>query len=141
MERSIKPSNKHALLLLLIAFLLAYPLGAQEVSLAKADVDRFVQTSSSVQVCDVDGDGDLDLVYSVYGGAVHVCENTAGKGKPPVFAAPKPVMCDEGPVKFGTRNNAIRVTDINADGKLDLLISSEYAAFDVGTEVCVWYRK
>ena len=98
-------------------------------------------TSPGMCVVDLDADGDLDLVFCPYGGAVQWSENTAGKGARPVLAAPRPVLGEEGPLKFGARNNAIRVVDVNGDGKLDLLISSEYAAFDAGTEIVVWYGK
>ena len=97
--------------------------------------------SAGMCVVDFDGDGDLDLVFCPYGGEVVWAENVAGKGKPPVFESLRPVTCEDGPIRFGSRNNAIRVADINGDGKLDILITSEYGDFDTGKEVCVWYGK
>jgi hypothetical protein len=105
------------------------------------DGKKIASNCPAVAVVDLDGDGDLDIVMVIYGGAVCFAENKAGKGKPPVLAAPVPLMDSEGQIKFGTRNTAIRVVDLNGDGKLDLLLSTEYDGFDVGKEVVVWYGK
>jgi hypothetical protein len=85
-------------------------------------------------VVDWDGDGDLDLLSGASQGGFQWAENSAGKGKEPEFDAfqaivkPVPPKADDpaivrdkdltGPAT-GTR---IWVDDVNADGKLDILV-------------------
>ncbi len=82
-------------------------------------------------VVDWDGDGDLDLLSGADAGGVHWAENTAGRGKPPVlkkFAAliaPDKDMkreCRPEEVSLPAGSTRVWVADVNADGKLDILV-------------------
>lgn len=82
---------------------------------------------------DWDGDGDLDLLSGSSEGGVQWAENRAGPGKPPRLE-PFRTIIKEGPrLAYGqilresdlegpTSCTRIWVADVNADGKLDLLV-------------------
>src|SRR5262245_50230678 len=84
-------------------------------------------------VIDWDGDGDLDLLSGSSDGGVYWAENRAGKGKVPDLRPFQPLIKPQAPVAGGqplaegdltapTRATRVWVDDVNADGKLDVLV-------------------
>jgi hypothetical protein len=84
-------------------------------------------------VVDWDGDGDLDLLSGSSDGGVQLAANSAGPGKPPELKAfrsliPRGPQVADGQLlrdedlKGPVSSTRIWVDDINADGKLDLLV-------------------
>lgn len=84
-------------------------------------------------VIDWDGDGDLDLLSGSTNGGVQWAENRAGKGKlpdlHPFVTLIKPGRSieygdplDEDDLTGPTTSTRIWVTDVNGDGKLDVLV-------------------
>jgi hypothetical protein len=82
---------------------------------------------------DWDGDGDLDLLSGSSHGGVQWAENVAGSGKAPQFklfqaliepgaALPSGQPLGEADLKRPNTSTRIWVDDINADGKLDILV-------------------
>jgi hypothetical protein len=82
---------------------------------------------------DWDGDGDLDLLSGSSEGGVQWSENSAAKGEapklkafqpliPPTPALPAGEQLTEDDLKGPTTNTRIWVDDVNADGKLDILV-------------------
>lgn len=84
-------------------------------------------------VTDWDGDGDLDLLSGSAKGGVQWAENRAGPGKPPALEPFRPLI-ESGPqteygqilreadLKGAQSDTRIWVDDVNADGKLDILV-------------------
>jgi FG-GAP-like repeat len=84
-------------------------------------------------VIDWDGDGDLDLLSGSSEGSVQWSENRSGAGQPPKLMAFRPLIARGPAVHYGqilrdadlkgpASDTRIWVDDINADGKLDLLV-------------------
>lgn len=82
---------------------------------------------------DWDGDGDLDLLSGSSEGSVQWSENRAGAGQPPRLIAFRKLIARGPAVQYGqilrdadlkgpASDARIWVDDINADGKLDLLV-------------------
>jgi hypothetical protein len=85
---------------------------------------------------DVDGDGDMDLVFGAYPGRIYLSENTAGKGKTPVFAVPQRLGDPKEPFPSLNGWTIVRVCDLNSDGILDLVIFGQAP----GDTICtVWF--
>jgi hypothetical protein len=84
-------------------------------------------------VVDWDGDGDLDILSGSSEGGVQWAENRAGPGKPPRLE-PFRMLIERGPaIEYGQilgdsdlkgplTDTRIWVDDVNADGKLDILV-------------------
>lgn len=84
-------------------------------------------------VIDWDGDGDLDVLSGSNNGGVQWAENRAGKGKSPELSPFRPLIPPGPAIKAGravreddltgpSQATRIWVEDVNADGKLDLLV-------------------
>jgi hypothetical protein len=94
---------------------------------------RIAGAHSDPFVIDWDGDGDLDLLSGSSNGGVQWAENRAGKGQVPELS-PFQALIKPGPaLVYGqplseddltgpTSSTRIWVDDVNADGKLDLLV-------------------
>ena len=77
---------------------------------------------------DLDGDGDLDLLYAENGGTLNYCENT-GTATAPAFAAP--VADPFGVVPGYSFTVFPKLVDIDGDGDLDIA----YGYADAGTYI------
>jgi FG-GAP-like repeat len=71
---------------------------------------------------DIDNDGDVDICIGTSSGQIHWLENTAGAGNVCNFSVFK-----ENPFSFTTGSSAAapQLFDLDADGKLDLLIGTK----------------
>ena len=104
-----------------------------EVIKAGSSPLRIKGAHSDPFVIDWDGDGDLDLLSGSNNGGAQWAENHAGKGKTPVLKSfttliqPGRRVADgevlrEDELKGPTTSTRIWVDDVNADGKLDILV-------------------
>ena len=117
-----------ALALVLVA-LLAPSAGATAPTFTKVDVTTQITGKpggpGSIAVCDITGDGRLDILATYFGGGgsnpgnVVMLAGTAGAA----FAAPVEVMT-------GTEGTRVGCTDVNGDGRPDLV-----ASFGAGTDL------
>ena len=74
-----------------------------------------------VEVADMDGDGDLDVVYdSYYNFSIRVMLRDGAGG-----------YTSGTPVSFGSRPMAMRIGDVNGDGKKDVVALHQSGAFSV----------
>jgi hypothetical protein len=91
---------------------------------------------------DWDGDGDLDLLSGSSSGGVQWAENSAGAGKEPKFKQFRDLIQPDQPIVYGkplaesdltgpTGSTRVWVDDINADGKLDLLVGDSVTLISV----------
>jgi hypothetical protein len=82
---------------------------------------------------DWDSDGDIDLVSGSSSGGVQWAENTAGTGEPPSLATFLDLIKPDRQIAYGdpldeadltgpTGSTRVWVDDVNADGKLDVLV-------------------
>lgn len=94
---------------------------------------RIAGAHSDPFVIDWDGDGDLDLVSGSSSGGVYWAQNRAGKGKPPALAPFQTLIkpgsriahgepLREADLKGPAHATRVWVDDVNADGKLDILV-------------------
>ena len=93
----------------------------------------------AVSLFDWDGDGDLDMIFGTNRschqffsekkkkkGAVPFLIRNEGTNAKPVFARPQPFALKSGiDLKFGVHNATPWITDLNKDGKADMLIGAE----------------
>lgn len=84
------------------------------------------QWRTTAQTCDLDGDGDKDLVLGYEMGEVYYAANT-GTNENPQFTTYSVLQCDAGPINVYTQfpgggRARENVCDYNADGILDLLV-------------------
>lgn len=84
---------------------------------------------STAQTCDLDGDGDMDLVIGYETGEVFFAENTGSSGIP-MFGSFEVLHCDDGLINVysryaGSGRARPHVCDYDSDGVLDLLVGCE----------------
>ena len=78
---------------------------------------------------DWDGDGLTDLVYSLAGtGEIYLLRNV-GSQEEPVFAPPRQFKCYGEPISFTIHGPNAWATDLNGDGKPDLLGCVEWSVY------------
>jgi len=77
-----------------------------------------VDSPWDLEVGDVDGDGDDDILLSATDGRIRWLENTAGAGQPVQWAPPRDTLT--GMIFSGLPSTA--VTDVDGDGRPDLLV-------------------
>jgi hypothetical protein len=70
---------------------------------------------------DLDDDGDMDMILGELEGFLHFYENTAGPGNPVQFVLTTPYYKS---IDIG-RSSTPQLFDVNADGKLDLIIGEQ----------------
>jgi hypothetical protein len=97
---------------------------------------RIAGAHSDPFVIDWDGDGDLDLLSGSSEGGVYWAENRAGKGKTPELSPFRSLITPGQPIEYGqilreadltgpTHATRVWVDDVNADGKLDVLVGDD----------------
>lgn len=93
-----------------------------------------VPGNSDPCIVDWDGDGDLDILSGSEEGGVYLAENSAGRGKQPALESFRAIIEPVGlmpppnfsgmPRSLGAKSR-VWATDLNKDGKLDLLIGDK----------------
>jgi len=92
-------------------------------------VGREQHWTESFRAVDWDGDGRLDLVYSLAGtGAVYLLRNV-GTPTAPLFAPPRQFRCYGEPLAFTVHGPNAWAGDLNGDGKPDLLGCVEWSVY------------
>lgn len=92
-------------------------------------VERPMHWTESFRAVDWDGDGLLDLVYSLAGtGAIYLLRNVGTK-EAPVFDQPRRFCCYGEPLAFTVHGPNVWAGDLNDDGKPDLIGCVEWSAY------------
>ena len=99
-----------------------------------------LETGTSPDVADWDGDGRWDLVCAVGNGSV-VWMRNVGDAKSPKLEAPRTLVTPpQGPDRQAPKHYLkVDVDDFNADGKLDLIVGGQDA--DYKGRLWVWLRR
>jgi hypothetical protein len=87
------------------------------------------QRRTTAKTCDLDGDGDKDLVMGYETGEVYYSENT-GTNEAPRFRSYSVLQCDVGPINVyrqfaGGGRARVDPCDFNSDGVIDLLVGCQ----------------
>ena len=109
------------------------PLRVSGVNMAGGDTLKIAGQHSDPFVIDWDNDGDLDLLSGSSSGGVQWAENTAGAGQTPVLGPFEYLVRASEAMEYGqlikeneltgpTASTRVWADDVNADGKLDLLV-------------------
>jgi hypothetical protein len=92
-------------------------------------VERPMHWTESFRAVDWDGDGLLDLVYSLAGtGAIYLLRNV-GTREAPVFDLPRRFCCYGEPLAFTVHGPNVWAGDLNGDGKPDLIGCVEWSVY------------
>ncbi|MFO0822114.1 MAG: FG-GAP-like repeat-containing protein [Gemmataceae bacterium] len=80
---------------------------------------------SAVTTSDVNGDGRPDIIVANCGSnTVSVMLNTTSHSEPTLIGVPSPLFPEVGTVPTGREPNSVSWTDVNGDGKPDLVVSN-----------------
>ncbi len=102
--------------------------------------DRIVARRShwteAFRPCDWDGDGRIDLMYSLAGshggiqdgGSIYLLRN-AGTRQEPVFEPPVTMRCFGEPIRITAHGPCARPCDYDGDGRVDLLACVEWSVY------------
>ncbi len=92
-------------------------------------VGRRQHWTESFRAVDWDGDGLIDLIYSLAGtGEIYLLRNV-GSPQAPVFAAPRQFRCYGQPLSFTIHGPSAWPADLNGDGRPDLLGCVEWSVY------------
>ena len=120
-----------------LGLFLRYRNEAGELRLRRAQTLKTVDgkqfSGTRVNAVDWDGDGLLDLVYSVAmskpGADTVFLARNAGTGTGPVFEAPRPLRCFGKPIYITRHGPHPWVGDLDGDNRPDLLCYTEWSVF------------
>ncbi|MDZ7264025.1 MAG: T9SS type A sorting domain-containing protein [candidate division KSB1 bacterium] len=90
-------------------------------NLTSNGVDIQTSASASPEVCDLDGDGNKDLVVSDYNGYVYFYRNL-GQDNAPAFSSREYLKANNTNMKIGSSYARIDIVDWDDDGDLDILV-------------------
>jgi hypothetical protein len=101
-----------------------------------AIVGRAAHWTESFRAVDWDGDGRMDILYSVAGshhgtkdtGSIYLLMNAGTRGSP-VFEPPRTIRCFGEPIRFTNHGPHPWPADLDGDGHVDLIAYTEWSVY------------